>query len=420
MNLLIKNALVVHPGSKANGTRTNLHIHNGTIAAMGENLSAEDATVVEHEDLHVSPGWFDMQAHFCDPGLEHKEDLLTGSATAIAGGFTGVAVMPATKPTVDSKASVEYIRNRTAQLPLDVHPVGAISEKLAGKDLAELYDMQQAGAVAFSDYKQPIGKAELLKRALMYAQPFNAKLLVFPNDESVSAGGQINEGPTSTRMGLKGIPALAEELMVARDISLLEYTGGSLHFSSISSARSVELIREAQRNGLQVTASIAAHHLCFIDEDLQGFDTNLKVMPPMRSLADVQALAAGLKDGTIAAIVSDHRPHDVERKKVEFDRAAFGMIGLQTAYAALNSKSLVPLSQELIVQKLAIGPRTVLGLEVPAIEAGAAANLTLFCPSAKSTLTASTNKSRSANSPFMGVELSGSVVGTVVGGVFTG
>lgn len=416
MNLLLKNATVVDPNAPNNGQTLDILIANGRIEKMGTGLSDSDCEVVEGQDLYVSPGWFDMHVNFCDPGYEHKEDLQSGCAAAIAGGFTGVALMPSTNPPVDSKSGVEYLLNRTAQLPIDVHPVGALSHGLEGKELAELYDMQQAGAVAFSDDKHSIASSELLKRALMYAQPFNARVLAFPNDASVSGSGQINEGPMSTRLGLKGLPALAEELMVARDLALLEYTGGSLHFSTISTAKSVALIRAARASGLNATAEVAIHNLLLDDTALESFDSNLKVMPPLRSAEDVEALIAGVQDGTIDAIVSDHQPQDTEEKKLEFDRAAFGLIGLQTVYAALNSNLGAKLDQETMVTRLAIGPRKVLNLAVPAVAEGEAANLTIFSPTQTWTFAPAGIRSKSNNSPFVGQTFTGKVLGTVHNG----
>lgn len=408
MKVVLKAALVIDPRSPLNGKRTDILIENGMIAATGNNLSGD--TVLESGNLCVSPGWFDMQVDFCDPGNEHKETIATGAAAAAAGGFTGVLLMPGTHPPVHSKSEVEYVIRKAAGSPVDVYPAGAITHGLEGKDMAELYDMHQAGARAFTDGTKPVSNAGMLVRTLLYAKNFNGKVLTRCDEKSISADGKMNEGVVSTALGLKGIPAMAEELMVARNMALAEYAEAPLHLQGISTARSVELIREAKKRGLQITASVNAANLYWTDEALEEFETNYKVNPPLRTRADVDALIAGIADGTIDIIVSDHTPEDVESKVVEFDQAAFGMIGTETAFALARTAA-PALPVEKLVAAFSANPRKLLALETATIEKGNAANLTVFDPDAEWTY--SSIRSLSRNTPALGLTLKGKVMGVV-------
>jgi dihydroorotase len=408
MKVVLKAALVIDPRSPLNGKRTDILIEYGMIAATGDNLSGD--TVLESGNLCVSPGWFDMQVDFCDPGNEHKETIATGAAAAAAGGFTGVLLMPGTHPPVHSKSEVEYVIRKAAGALVDVYPAGAITHGLEGKDMAELYDMHQAGARAFTDGAKPVSNAGMLVRTLLYAKNFNGKVLTRCDEKSISADGKMNEGVVSTALGLKGIPAMAEELMVARNMALAEYAEAPLHLQGISTARSVELIREGKKRGLHITASVNAANLFWTDEALEEFETNYKVNPPLRTRADVDALIAGIADGTIDIIVSDHTPEDVESKVVEFDQAAFGMIGTETAFALARTAAQT-LPVEKLVAAFSANPRKLLGLETATIEKGNAANLTVFDPDA--TWTYSSIRSLSRNTPAVGLTLKGKVIGVV-------
>ncbi len=406
MNLLIKSATVIDPNSPFNQQVVDILIEKGIIIKIAPELEA-DAELIEAEGKYISPGFFDLNCNIGELGLETKEDLHTGTAAAAAGGFTGLALMPNTIPPVHSKAEIEYLMNRAKRKLVDIYPLGAISHKREGKDLAEMYDMFSSGAKAFTDGNRPVQDAGLMERALLYTQGFDAMVFSYPEDTAIAGKAKVNEGEISTYLGMKGIPPLAEELMIARDLYLAEYTGSKIHFSTISTTRSVELIREAKRKGLEVTCDVAVHHLVLTDEALKGFDSQYKVKPPLRTRDDVNALLKGLKDGTIDAIVSQHTPHEVEFKDVEFEVAEFGIIGLQTAFSLALKAGL---DINLIVQKLAITPREILNVEVPVITEGGDANLVLVDVDEEWEYTRKNNKSKSYNSPFIGQSLKGKVV----------
>jgi len=366
-----------------------------------------DAEVFEAEGACIAPGFFDLNCNIGEPGLETKEDIYTGTKAAAAGGFTGIALMPNTVPPVHSKAEIEYIVNRSKKNLVDIYPIGAISHKREGKDLAEMYDMYLSGAKAFSDGNRPVQDAGLMERALLYSQGFDGLVFSYPEDTAIAGKAKVNEGEVSTLLGMKGIPPLAEELMIARDLYLAEYTGSRIHFSTISTNRSVELIREAKRKGIEVTCDVAAYHLVLTDEALLGFDSLYKVKPPLRTQDDVDALLKGLYDGTIDAIVSQHTPHEVEFKNVEFEVAEFGMTGLQTAFSLAVKAGL---DIGMIVQKMAINPRQILNIDIPVIAEGKEANLVLLDTELEWEYNKKNNRSKSYNSPFIGHNLKGKVL----------
>jgi len=406
MNLLIKSATIIDPNSPFKQQIVDLLIEKGHISKIAPKIEA-DAEVIDGEGKYISPGFFDLNCNIGELGLETKEDLYTGTKAAAAGGFTGIVLMPNTIPPVHSKAEIEYLMNRAKKNLVDVYPLGAISHKREGKDLAEMYDMYLSGAKAFTDGNRPVQDAGLMERALLYAQGFDALVFSYPEDTAIAGKAKVNEGEISTLLGMKGIPSLAEELMIARDLYLAEYTGSQIHFSTISTTRSVELIREAKRKGLEVSCDVAAHHLVLTDEALIGFDSQYKVKPPLRTQDDVDALIDGLVDGTIDAIVSQHTPHEVEFKNVEFEVAEYGIIGLQTV---LSLTLMAGLDVDLIVQKLAIGPREILNIDIPVIREGELANLVLFDTDAEWEYNNKNNRSKSYNSPFMGQNLKGKVL----------
>lgn len=390
-----------------------ISIRDGVIEAIGPDLPApNDADVFTFEGTaFVSPGWFDVGIQTGDPGFEHREDLHSASNAAAAGGFTAVACFPNTQPAADSKSAISYILNKTAGEPVWFYPIGALSVHAEGKDLAELYDMHTAGAVAFSDGNRSVQDAGLLLRALQYAKAFNGLIINWPHHKTIAGGGQMHEGVLSTMLGLKGIPALAEEISVQRDLSLLAYSGGRLHLHLLSTRKGVELVRAAKAAGWPVTAAAAVANLCFTDEQLAEFDTNWKVLPPLRDNDHREALLEGLADGTIDFICTNHTPWDTEAKNLEFPFAEFGMTGLETAFALCRTYLRDQLTVEMLVQKWALAPRRALGLPVPAIEPGAYAELTVFDPEASWTFTEQHIRSRSHNTPFVGQEFKGRVLG---------
>lgn len=406
MNLLIRSATITDPNSPFNQQVADVLIEKGQIVKIAKKINA-DTEVFDAKGKHLAPGFFDLNCNIGELGLETKEDLQTGTKAAAAGGFTGVALMPNTQPPVHSKAEIEYLMNRAKNNLVDVYPLGTISYKRDGKDLAEMYDMYQSGAKAFTDGNRPVQDAGLMERALLYTKGFNALVLSYPEDTAIAGKAKVHEGEVSTLLGMKGIPSLAEELMIARDLYLAEYTGSKIHFSTVSTERSVDLIREAKKKGLKVTCDVAAHHLLLTDEALLGFDSQYKVKPPLRTKKDVKALLKGLKDGTIDAIVSQHTPHEVEFKNVEFEVAEYGMISLQTAFSIALQAGL---SVDAIVQKMAVNPRKILEVEASIIAEGQKANLVVFDENAEWSFDKTSNRSKSYNSPFIGQKLKGSVL----------
>jgi len=416
MKILIKAAKVIDPNSSFNGKTVDVYIEEGIIKNIGKNLSQTADKVIEEKNLHISPGLMDMHAEFCEPGLEYKEDLISGANAAAKGGFTSVAIMPNTTPTRSSKTDIEFVKSKTQNHIVDVLPIGTLSHNLEGKELSEMFDMKQAGAIAFSDNKKAIKSSGLMSRALLYSKNFDGLVISFANDESLSHEGQMHEGEVSTTMGLESIPTLSEELQISRDLFLTSYNESKIHFSTISTANSVTMIREAKNEGINVTSEIAAHQIALTDKALTGFDSNYKTLPPLREDIDSEALIEGLIDGTIDIIVSDHTPQDIECKQKEFGLAEFGIIGLQTAFPIACTHLEKHIGLEGIIQKMAINPRTVLQLDVPVIDKEFSANITLFNPTKKWTLTKQMLVSKSKNTPFIGTEFTCKVLGIINNG----
>jgi dihydroorotase len=413
MQLLIKNALIVHPASKHHGETTDIFIKHGRIAGIGHHQKVESSEIFDAAGACVSPGWLDLGTQVGDPGFEHREDFGTATKAAAAGGYTAIACLPNTLPAIHSKSEVLYVKNRAKNNLVDFLPIGAVSQDCQGKDITEMYDMHAAGATGFSDGKNTVRDSGLMMRALLYVQPFGGVILNHPLDEDIAHGGQMHEGVMSTSLGLRGIPVISEELMVQRDIFLAGYTGSRLHLLNISTAGSVRLVKAAKAKGIDVTASVAAMNLACDDSLLFDFDSNFKVMPPLRGKDDLIALRKGLKDGTIDCITSNHTPLDAEAKNLEFPFAAFGAIGLETAFALSNTHLKKILSTEQLVEKLAIGPRKILGVPVPEIAEGATACLTIFDPEREWTFTEKDICSKSKNTPFKGWNLKGKVLAIV-------
>jgi len=408
MNTFKINAATLYaPGNKFHQQVVDVLIKEGKISKIAKKIKNDSTVeVIEGKGNILSAGFFDLNVNFGEPGLETKEDIRTGVEAAACGGFTAVAVHPNTVPPIHSRTEVSLVINSSKGLLVDVLPVGTISKNREGKELAEMYDMKLNGAIAFSDGNKSVQEAGLMSRALLYAKGFEGLVFSFPQDHSISADSKMNEGVVSTYLGMKGIPNLAESLMVSRDIYLAEYNNSPIHFSTISTAESVDLIKKAQSKGLKVTCDVAAHHLLFTDEEVMSFDSNFKVSPPLRTKKDIKALHKGLKDGTINAIVSQHTPHEVEFKNVEFHIAKSGITGLQTVLPILVQAGL---GIDLIIDKLAIAPRQLFDLEVPSFEEGTSANFVLFNVEEKWLFNEQSNRSKSSNNPLFGKELTGKV-----------
>lgn len=411
MSLLLQNCVVLDSQSPYNNKRTNILLDKGVIHAIGGNLKGEKS--IDLKGSVVSPGWVDMFANFCDPGFEHKESIESGAKVAVAGGFVSIALLPNTNPVVDTKSDIEYILSKSNN-PIELLPYAALSEGVAGENMTEMLDLNEAGAKAFTDGYQAINNTELLLKSLQYLQKVNGLVISRAKDSHLSRNAQMHEGKASTLLGMRGEPALSEKIQISTQLEILRYAGGRLHFSLVSSAEGMRLIRNAKKEGLNVTCDVGINHLYFTDEDVQGFDTRYKIEPPFRTETDRKALIKAVNDGTVDAIVSGHEPQDREGKYLEFDLAEPGLISLQTTYSVL-----VSLGGELDLSKafdaLTHGPRRILGMEAVSIQEGSKALLSVFDPSAKWTLDAASNKSKSRNTPFWGKELQGRSLGIIRG-----
>jgi dihydroorotase len=408
--LLIKNVKIIDPASRYHGKVRDVFIRKGNIEDIQTNISIFKAKVIEAKGACFSPGWLDVGVQVGDPGFEQHEDIYSATAAAAAGGYTGIVCQPNTQPVIHSKSEVNYLKNRTKEALVDCYPMGAVSRDCAGVDLTEMYDMYQAGAVAFTDGRKSVQDNGLMKRALLYAKGFDGLILNWPQDKSLAEKGQLHEGLVSTMLGMKGIPTMAEEIMARRDLYLLAYTESRLHLSNISSTEVVNMIKDARQEGLRVTASAAVMNLIFEDEVMSNFDSNYKVLPPLREKKDLRALIKGLKNGSIDFISSNHVPWDEESKKLEFPYAEFGALGLQTSYALLNTYLGDQFTEEELVRWLSLNARAIFKLPVPKVEVGEEANFTIFHPTKKWTFRQEDILSKSKNSPFIGQEFTGKVM----------
>jgi dihydroorotase len=412
MKILIKQAKIIDVSSSFNGQEKDVLIDNGVIVKIGNNITSSDKKTIElsSENLHVSKGWVDLKAHFCDPGEEHKETLSNGLDSAASGGYTHVAILPSTEPVIDHKSLIDYVLNKSEHHAVNALPMACITKKMKGDELSEMYDLQLAGACMFSDdIKTP--KAQVLKNALLYTSNYDSKISVNSFNHSLSHNAQVNEGEASIRTGLKADPEISEVIEIEKHIRLVEYTGGQLHLSGISTKEGVRLIKAAKKKGMKITADVHLMNLCFNESQVVEFDTIFKTLPVLRSQNNVDALWQGLSDQTIDFIVTDHRPTVKEEKELEFEYATFGAPQLKTAYSALNTQNI--LSSEHLVEILSCRPRKFMGLEQSTIKEGSKADLTLFDPEECFRYNVKTKKEEKIYSPFSNEHLKGQVLGIV-------
>lgn len=410
MKILLKSAKIVDAGNKdLHLKKRDILIVDGSIEKIAVNIdSPANTKVVAHKNLHVSKGWFDSGIALGEPGYEERETITNGLLSAAKSGFTDVVLNPSSNPVPDSSSDIVFLKNAAKDELTGLHPLGNLTVKGAGESLAELYDMKNAGAVGFYDYKHAVSNANLLKIALQYAQSFDSLVYSFPLDSQIAGKGVVNEGIPSTSLGLKGIPSLAEELQVARDLFILEYTGGKLHIPTISCANSVKLIASAKKKGLHITCSVAIHNIIYTDDVLVDFDTNYKTLPPLRTKEDTKELIKGLKNGTVDFITTDHSPLNIELKQIEFDNAAYGTIGLESAFGAIQTI----FDLEDTIKFLTKGRET-FGLETIKLKEGSSAALTLFDPDTAYIFSNDAIYSSSKNSLFLGKQLKGNVLGSI-------
>ena len=407
MKILIKSAKIIDVNSKHHNKTLDILIENGIIKKISKKISENKIKTFSSDNLHVSVGWSDIHANFREPGYEHKNDIVSGIESAIKGGFTSILLMPNTQPVIDNKSLIEYINNITKDSIVDVHIAGSVTKNMQGDDLVEMYDMNSVNCKIFTDDKNSLNRNEILKLALLYSKDFNGLIMNFPNDKSLSQNGVINEGETSTSLGLKGISNIAEEIMLDRDINLAKYTKGNLHISYVSTKGSVRKIKEAKKKNINISADVAINNLVMTEDKLTSFDTNYKVLPPLRNINDQSALIKGLKEGTIDIISSDHSPHEEDSKKVEFENAEFGIIGLESMFGLIIKNLENELSINEIIEKISNNPRKIIDKETYSINEGEKANLTLFDPNIEWELKENDIKSKSFNTPFVGEKLKG-------------
>ncbi|MEO8763111.1 MAG: dihydroorotase [Ginsengibacter sp.] len=412
MKVLIKKAKVLSPHSPFHGKLQDILIENGIISDIGDKIDVATDTTIERQGLCVSCGWMDCFVNFCDPGQEFKETAESGSNAAAAGGFTQVLLMPDTQPVVYNKSQVEYLVQKSKGLPVQIFPIGAITKNAEGKELSEMYDMYNTGAKAFSDGLKPVQSSGILQKALEYILAIDATIIQLPDDKSIGSGGLMNEGEISTRLGLPGKPALSEELMIARDIELARYTGSKIHFTGVSTKKSLELISNAKKENLHVSCSVTPYHLFFSEDDLQSYDTNLKVNPPLRTKMDRAALREGIKSGVVDFIASHHQPQNWDNKVCEFEYAKNGMEGLESVFGAagicgIETADFIKMQSENI--------RSIFNIPVPSLNKAEPANITLFIPDEEYVFEESDIFSKCRNNAFIGKNLKGKVIGIING-----
>ena len=414
MSLILKSLLVFDLNSDFNSKKVNILIGNdGNIKKISSrSIKTSAAKTIDCNGMMVSPGWFDFRSNFCDPGYEHKEDLISGSYTAACSGFTDVLLMPNTNPVLQSKNDISYVKNKTLNELTSIHPCAALTKNTDGVELNEILDLDKAGAVAFTDGEKEIQNSDILYKSLLYMDQFDGLLINKPKDYNLSKLGMVNEGTSSTLTGIKGIPHIAEEIMIKRDLSILKYSGGKIHFSGISTKSSVDIIRKAKAEGLNVSCDVSIYNVLLDDSSILNFNTNYKLDPPLRTKEDIDALIEGLIDGTIDVISSYHQPQNIENKDVEFYSARYGMISLQTFFCnilILSNK----IDLELLIPKFTTNPRKILNLPERVIKIGSPASLTIFDKNSSWDYNLENNLSKSSNSPWLDWSLRGMVFGVI-------
>ena len=409
MSIILKSAKVINTESKYHGTKQDILISKGKIVKIAKSIPSNGYREINIKGLHVSKGWLDSSVCLGEPGYEERETIINGGNVAGRSGFTDIVLNSNTKPVIDSQADISFIKSKSAQIITNIHPIGAFSLSSKSKELAEIKDMKDSGAVGFYDYKKPIINPNLLKTALLYSQTFDALIMSFAQENSISNNGVINEGLISTSYGIKGIPTLSEEIQINRDLKILEYTGGKLHIPTISCKSSVDLIRQAKNKGLNISCSVAIHNLIFNDEKLKDFDTRYKVLPPLRTELDRKALVKGVEDGTIDLVTSDHSPIDVDHKKMDIDNAQYGTIGLESFFGAL----LTLFNLDKTIDIMTSG-KSIFKIKDYTIEEESVANLSLFKVDKEYTFSKSDILSKSKNSAFLGMKMKGKALGVVI------
>lgn len=410
MNILIKSAAIIAPNQPLHTKKRDILIKNGIIEKIAKNIENEQhIQEISLPNLHISMGWMDSSVSFGEPGYEERETLENGLNVAAKSGFTAIGLNPNTNPVVDNSGGVNFLKHKSQHHAVDVYPIGAFTQNFNGNDMTELFDMKQNGAIAFYDYKKPIQNANLLKMGMLYVQSFDGLLMSFPQEISTSYGNKANESAFTLSLGFEGSPSLSEELQIIRDLHLLEYSEGKLHIPTISTEKSLKLIKEAHKKGLNVSCSVTSHHLTLTDEELENFDANYKVNPPLRSEKDLKALQKGLKEGTIAILTSDHQPMDIDNKKKEFSYAKHGTIGMESFFGVVNSV----LELDDFIESITVNPRMIFKLPISEIKEGEKANLTLFNPEKEWIFSQKDILSTSKNSAFIGKKMKGEVYGII-------
>jgi dihydroorotase len=408
MSIILKSAKVINAESKYNGTKQDILISEGKIVKIAKSIIDKNATIINIKNLHVSNGWFDSSVSFGEPGLEERETIENGSNVASKSGFTGILLNSNTKPVADNQTDISFIKLKSKNSICNIYPLGALTISSESIEMAELFDMKNSGAVGFYDYKKPILNSNLLKTSLLYSQSFDSVVMSFPMDQSIAKKGIINEGMISVSYGVKGIPNFSEEIQINRDLHILEYTGGKLHIPTISTKKSLDLIKKAKSKGLNVSCSVAIHNLIFNEEKLKDFDTRFKVLPPLRSEKDRLALIKGVKNGEIDLVTSDHCPIDIENKKTDIYNAKFGTIGLESFFGALNSL----FTTEETIEILTKG-REIFNIETIQFKEGSTANLSLFTVDDEYEFSKENILSKSKNSAFLGFKMQGRPIGII-------